>query len=122
MEKELAMYLFCQIRMNLNKVPAAKEMMPKILANYILPQFNNPAMLLRARANDMFAEYGKFIQDTEIVKLAAEAIFKSMSEDPSPLVRIRAAIAFHPILSDKNTKDLVRPMLKNILEIYLKLI
>lgn len=116
------MYLFCQIRMNLNKVPAAKEMMPKILANYILPQFNNPAMLLRARANDMFAEYGKFIQDTEIVKLAAEAIFKSMSEDPSPLVRIRAAIAFHPILSDKNTKDLVRPMLKNILEIYLKLI
>lgn len=62
-EKELAMYLFCQIRITLNKVPQAKEMMPKVLANYVIPEFTNQAMLLRARANDMFAEYGKFISD-----------------------------------------------------------
>ena len=45
-----------------------------------------------------------------------------MSEDPSPLVRIKAGIAFHPILSHPNSKPLVKDSLKNILEIYLKLI
>ena len=72
-------------------------------------------MLLRARANDMFAEYGKFITDFEIVRVAAEVIFKCMSEDPSPLVRIKAGIAFHPILSHPDSKNLVRDGLKNIL-------
>ena len=37
-------------------------------------------------------------------------------------MRIKAAIAFHPILSHSDTKELVKPYLKNILEIYLKLI
>ena len=70
----------------------------------------------------MFAEYGKFISEFELVKMAAEVIFKCMSEDPSPLVRIKAGIAFHPILSHPDSKALVKDSLKNILEIYLKLI
>lgn len=121
-EKELAMYLFCQIRITLHKIPETKQMMPQILANFVIPQLCNPAMLLRARANDMFAEYAKHIEDASIVNLAAEGIYKCMSEDPSPLVRIKAAIAFHPIISHSETKELVKPLLKNILEIYLKLI
>lgn len=56
------------------------------------------------------------------MRVATEGIYKSMSEDPSPLVRIKAAIAFHPILSHSDTKEFVKPYLKNILEIYLKLI
>ena len=116
------MYIFCQIRITMNKVPDAKNAMPMVLAHYVIPQFQNEAMLLRARANDMFAEYGKHIEDFTVVKAATEIIYKCMSEDPSPLVRIKAAIAFHPILTHPQTKELVKPVLKNILEIYLKLI
>ena len=60
-EKELAMYIFCQIRVTINRVPEAKNQMQAILDSFVIPQFNNHAMLLRARANDMFAEYGKSI-------------------------------------------------------------
>ena len=78
-EKELAMYLFCQIRITINKVPQAKSMMSQVLAKYVIPQFQNQAMLLRSRANDMFAEYGKHIEDLSIVRVATEGIYKCMS-------------------------------------------
>ena len=55
------MYIFCQIRVTINRVPEAKNQMQAILDSFVIPQFNNHAMLLRARANDMFAEYGKSI-------------------------------------------------------------
>ena len=38
------------------------------------------------------------------------------------MVRIKAASAFHNILIHPNAKGLVKPLLKDILEIYLKLI
>jgi hypothetical protein len=38
------------------------------------------------------------------------------------LVRIKAANAFNVILRHKNAKELVRPLLKDILAIYLQLL
>lgn len=42
--------------------------------------------------------------------------------DNYPLVRIKAGCAFNCILKHKNAKDLVKPLLKNILAIYLQLL
>jgi len=45
-----------------------------------------------------------------------------LTKDTHPLVRIKAASAFNCILKHKTAKDLVRPLLKDILTIYLQLL
>jgi hypothetical protein len=42
--------------------------------------------------------------------------------DAYPLVRIKAASAFNCILKHKSAKELVRPLLKDILTVYLQLL
>ena len=49
-------------------------------------------------------------------------IYICLTKDPAPLVRIKAAIAFNYILKHKAAKDLVRPLLKDILTVYLQLL
>ena len=45
-----------------------------------------------------------------------------MINDQYPLVRIKAANAFNCILRHKNAQELVRPLLSNILTVYLQLL
>lgn len=59
LEKQLGMYLFCQNKITINKVPVIKQKMPEIIENYVIPELTNPAILIRARAFDMVNEYGK---------------------------------------------------------------
>ena len=58
----------------------------------------------------------------EVVRKAVEGIYVCLTKDSSALVRIKAAIAFNCILKHKTAKDLVQPLLKDILEVYLKLL
>ena len=74
-------------------------------------------MLMRMRANDIFMRYGRGedIMNINLITMAAEGIYKCLSNDESPLVRIKAALAFHHILKHSNTRELVKPKLQNIL-------
>jgi len=79
-------------------------------------------MFLRARAVDIFTEYGAMELDIEVVRRAVEGIYICLTKDVAALVRIKAAIAFNCILKHKTAKDLVRPLLKDILTVYLQLL
>ena len=57
-QKELAMYLICQLRSVVLKCQQVKEMMPQLISSYVIPEFQNKIMFLRARAVDIFFEYG----------------------------------------------------------------
>lgn len=69
-------------------------------------------MFLRARAVDIFTEYGSMELEISIVKQAVQGIYYCLIKDEHPLVRIKAASAFNCILKHSIVKDLVRPLLK----------
>ena len=60
--------------------------------------------------------------EMEVVNKAVEGVYICLTKDTSPLVRIKAAIAFNCILKHKAAKDLVQPLLKDILTVYLQLL
>ena len=97
-------------------------MLPSLIAKYVIPEFNNQIMFLRARAVDIFTEYGTMELDLEVVKKAVQGIYVCLTKDNYPLVRIKAAIAFNCILKHKAAKDMVQPLLKDILTVYLQLL
>jgi hypothetical protein len=62
-------------------------------------------MFLRARAVDIFFEYGSIENlPIEVVQKATEGIYQCLTNDHYPLVRIKAANAFNCILRQKNAK------------------
>ena len=105
------------------KCKEIKNELPNWIDKYIIPEFSNEVMFLRARAVDIFFEYGSIESlSMDIITKATEGIYKCLTNDQYPLVRIKAANAFNCILRHKNAKDLVRPLLQNILTIYLQLL
>jgi hypothetical protein len=116
------MYLICQLRSPITKCKQVKKILPHLIAKYVIPEFTNEIMFLRARAVDIFTEYGSMELEVEVVRQAVEGIYVCLTKDVAPLVRIKAAIAFNCILKHKTAKDLVRPLLKDILTVYLQLL
>lgn len=80
-EKELAMYLICQLRTPITKCRQVKKMLPTLIAKYVISEFQNPIMFLRARAVDIFTEFGSMELDIEIVKMAVEGIYVCLTKD-----------------------------------------
>lgn len=60
--------------------------------------------------------------EIEVVRKAVEGIYNCLTKDPYALVRIKSAIAFNCILKHKTAKQLVQPLLKDILTVYLQLL
>jgi hypothetical protein len=54
LEREMAMYLVCKLRSTIIRIPIVKNILPQLIATYIIPEFSNSEMLLRAKAVDMF--------------------------------------------------------------------
>ncbi len=80
-------------------------------------------MFLRARAVDIFYQYGSIGGlSFELIQKATEGIYTCLTNDQYPLVKIKAANAFNCILRHKNAQQLVRPLLSNILTVYLQLL
>lgn len=64
------MYLICQLRSPIQKCKQVSALLPVLIAKYVIPEFQNPVMFLRARAVDIFNEYGKMELDANIVQQA----------------------------------------------------
>jgi hypothetical protein len=79
-------------------------------------------MFLRARAVDIFYEYGSMGFPLTVLQVATEGIYLCLTQDKHALVQIKAASAFNCILRHKHAKDLVKPLLRDILGVYLKLL
>jgi hypothetical protein len=113
----MSMYLLCELRYTIIRIPEAKKFIPEIFIKSIIHELRSSAMLMRMRANDMFTRFGRGEEmvDMNLISMAAEGIFMCLSSDESPLVRIKAASAFHNILKHAAAKELVKPKLKEIL-------
>jgi hypothetical protein len=123
LEKEMAMYLVCKLRSIINQTPAIKNALPTLIANYVIPEFSNSEMLLRAKAVDMFTAYGDIeYPDKNLLKIAVEGVYKCLAADPNKIVSLKAACAFSCILEHKEAVDMVKPFLNNILTEYVKLL
>ena len=61
-------------------------------------------MFLRARAVDIFYDYGSMGFPIEIISKATEGIYLCLTQDQNPIVRIKAASAFNCILRHKQAK------------------
>ena len=70
----------------------------------------------------VFSDYGSMDLDADMIKKAVEGIYICLTKDQYALVRIKAASAFNCILKHKSAKDLVQPLLKDILTVYLQLL
>ena len=53
------MYLLCEIRYTIIRIPEAKKLIPEIFSTYIVQELQSSAMLMRMRANDVFTRYGR---------------------------------------------------------------
>lgn len=69
-------------------------------------------MFLRARAVDIFTEYGSMDLELNVVQQAVQGIYYCLTKDEHSLVRIKAASAFNCILKHSSAKNLVKPLLK----------
>ena len=103
-DKELAMYLICQLRSVVLKCEQVKNMMPQLISSYVIPEFKNEIMFLRARAVDIFFECGNIVFPMEVISKATEGIYLCLTQDQHALVRIKAAMAFNCILRHKQAK------------------
>lgn len=77
-EKELGMYLFCENRLNINRVPEVKEKMPEIIEKFVVPELGNNFALVRSKALDMIHEYGREIKNPQIILKCMEGVYVSL--------------------------------------------
>lgn len=123
LEKETAMFLVCKLRGLIMKSSEVKGILPALIASYVVPEFSNPEMLLRAKAVDMFTTYGNIdFPDANLLRVSVEGIYKCLATDPNQIVRLKAACAFSSILKHKEAVNMVKPFLNNILAEYVKLL
>jgi hypothetical protein len=105
------------------KIAAIKNAVPMLLRDYVLVEFNSNEMLVRARALDVFREYGSIdFPDSMVLQKAVEGIYKCLTNDPSSVVSVKAAAAFNTVLCHKEALKMVRPYLNDILSTYVKML
>ena len=52
------MYLICELNNTIFRCNEIKSSLPQLIEIYVIPEFNNEVMFLRARAVDIFYQYG----------------------------------------------------------------
>ena len=55
----MSMYLLCELRYTIIRIPEAKKFVPELFMKYIINELQSDVMLMRMRANDMFTRYGR---------------------------------------------------------------
>lgn len=75
LEKQMAMYLICQLRSCIKNCEQIKTILPNLISQYVVPEFTSNIMFLRARAMEIFDEYGDLYFDKTILKRAVEGIY-----------------------------------------------
>ena len=119
----MAMYLICKLNRVITNVEGIKDQMPLLIQTYVLPHFRSEEMLLRARAAELFSEYGYIdFKDDSLLRQAVDLIYELMTKDPNAMVKLKAAYAFTCVLRHKTTIEMMKPILNDILTVYVGLL
>ena len=88
---------------------------------YVKPEFNSIVGFLRARSCWIYAQYANWPFSDEAQLIEVVSLMSAKLLDPELPVCVEAAIAFPHILHNKAAKDMVLPNLKDLFQIYIKL-
>lgn len=93
-----------------------------MLHQHVMPELTSEQPFLRSRACWVYGEFSNFhYTDEAHVKMAIDGVYKSLFVEELP-TKLSAAVALSQMLSNKVVSEFLKPALKNILEVYLKLI
>lgn len=121
LRKEALMLAFGSISEQVKKNSALKEFVERILTGFAFVEFTNTIGFLRSRAAWVCARYANIdYENLEFKTNALESICRLL-KDPELPVRYEAALALPKLISWNVTKQRLSTEVKNLLEIYLKL-
>ncbi|KAM3136652.1 hypothetical protein pb186bvf_011288 [Paramecium bursaria] len=103
------------------KIENIQQSMEQLLEKHILPELQSQIGFLKARACQVYEQYGtiQFVNKQNVVA-AVQGISACIVDKELP-VRVAAAISFSSILTHQEAQQLIRPQLNQVLEIYIKL-
>ena len=90
-----------------------------MLQQHVLQEISSPQAFLRAKACWVYGEFSDIKDENHLVQ-AAEAIFKQVFAPELP-VKLAAALALSRLLKSEAAEKHLKPHLKQILEVYLKM-
>ncbi len=125
-QKDAALHAFHSMASTLTASDAHKEAVEPMLIQHVIPEFANPQGYLRLRACRLFS--GNFMRniefkDQQTLVHIVHGVLKCMQDEELP-VRIEAAKTLRTVVMYEHSdtiKDVIRPMLHQILEQFFKL-
>ena len=105
----------------IEKFPSISGELEGILKQFVLKQFKNQIGFVRMRACWVYGQFYELeFKDVEAFKVAIQCVFEALSDSDLP-VRVVAAVSLHKFLDNNVIVDMLRPVLAELLTIYLKL-
>jgi hypothetical protein len=104
-----------------SKIKDCANAIAGLLVNYVLPELSSEHGFMRMRACKMVSSYASSTLGVDLLKSLSEAITKCLADKDLP-VRSCAAQAFEVLLVKKELRDYFLPNLKELLQVYVKLI
>ena len=92
-----------------------------MLKAHVMPDFQSPHAMLKSRACWVYGEYSDYeFTDQQHIQQAVDGVYQSLFCENLP-VKFAAALALAKMLTDDTAIEFLKPALKNILEVYLKI-
>ena len=92
-----------------------------MMSTHVLPELASPQPFMRMRACWFYGEFGSFkFRQPEHFKQAIQGIYQQLFDSELP-VRFVAAVSLHRLMHNEQCTELLKPFLKDLLSIYLKL-
>lgn len=104
-----------------SKIKDCSTAITGLLVNYVMPELTSEHGFMRMRACKMVSSYASSELGVDLLKSLSDGIIKCLADKDLP-VRSCAAQAFEVLLVKKELRDHFLPNLKELLQVYVKLI
>ena len=98
-----------------------KRNIEPMLKNHVMTDLSSPHPLLKSRACWVYGEFSEYtFEDNDHIQQAVHGIYQSLFTDVLP-IKFAAALALAKMLNNDTAIACLKPVLANILEVYLKI-
>ena len=119
--KEALLYAVGSLKDQIENQAELNAQMEPMLTNHVLCELKSTQPFLKSRACWLYGEFGDFsFTDKDHVKQAVDGVYQALFVEELP-VKLSAATAMSRLLRNDTAEEFLKPALKNILEVYLKI-
>ena len=119
--KEALLYSVGSLNETISLYKDLERNIEPMLKQHVLPDFQSAHPLLRSRACWVYGEFSHYtFEDKQHVQQAVDAIYQNLFSEQLP-IKFTAALALSQMLKNETAIEFLKPGLKNILEVYLKI-